>query len=412
MSNLPRIYESIIDDHLQKYADKMILLAGPRQVGKTTFGKMCLSKERYNQIYLNWDDKSKQKIIIGGLPKILESLESHKLSAQDKLKVIYFDELHKYKKWKLLLRGYQSNLESDCRIVVTGSARMEVLKKGGESLKGLCFLYHVFPISVAELIRNNPNLLYTNEPLQLDKERWDALVKFGGFPDPYLKSDMAYYNRWSASIDQQLFGEDLKNSEVLGKSIDSKKIKKLADLLKCQVSSKVNYTSSANNLNVKEEQIKSWVSQLESLYYCFEIFPWNKQVPKTICRNPKIYLWDWSGLSDEGARYENLVAVHLKKAIDFWNNNGGKYELYYLDGKMGEVDFLVTKDEKPWLMVEVKSSEENIHPALHNYISYLTEVQYILQVIGNMPYQDLDCFNTQKQEIRRVPMITFLSQLV
>ena len=406
MNKIQRIYQFIINEHLQDHANKIILLVGPRQVGKTTLGNMCLNHQEYHNIYLNWDLKKHQKLIKSGIKSIIQKFSSDALDEQDKINVIYFDELQKYKQWKSLLRGYHSKLTEDCRIMVTGSAKMEVYKTGRSSLKGICLLYRVFPLSVAEIVRNNPKRIGVNEPIKIDDDKWNALLRFGGFPDPYLTCTEAYYNKWSKDRDHLLLDQDLTD---INTSIDVKNISNLIQQLKSQVKHQVKYNTLADNFNVKEEKIKNWISLLENLYYCFSIQPWYRSKAKTLKSNPKIYLWDWAELSDQAARFENLVAIHLKKAIEFWNDNGGKYELYYLQSPKGEVDFYVIKDNKPWSLVEVKSSKDKIHKALNHFNNNL-KAPHVLQVTGDMPYEEIDCFSLDKTEV--VPMITFLSQLV
>lgn len=408
MSQIQRIYQTVIEEHLQNYGDKIILLAGPRQVGKTTLGHICLNSDKYIKIYLNWDVFEDKNKITMGLNKI-RNLIPNNIHDYGKHIVYYFDEIHKYDKWKGLLRGYQSRLNKSERIIITGSARMEVHKIGGESLKGLSFLYHVFPITVGEVVRNTPKSNDINYPLKINQEEWDSLLRFGGFPQPFLNSNTSFHNRWIRDKDHQLFEEDLRDI-LKAKEIDN--INKLTTQIKARVKHQVNYTTLADNLNVKEQQVREWIAQLEWHYYCFSIPQWNKKSDISLKKNPKLYLWDWSELSDKGAVYENIVAVHLRKAIYFWNDNGEKYELFYLWNKKAdrEVDFLITRNNNPWLMVEVKSSENNIEPALEYYSKLIGNIPHVLQVTANMPYQDIDCFSLGK--IARVPMTTFLSQLV
>jgi uncharacterized protein len=263
------------------------------------------------------------------------------------------------------------------------------------------------PLQLQSLVRLRPNKFGINEPAELDAERWDALLKFGGFPDPFLKSNQAFYNRWSKDRDAQLFEEDLKSAE---KAKDNAAIKKLAELLRFQVKHVVNYDTLADSLDYQVKDIKGFINRLENHYYCFSIQPWHKKSTKILRKNPKTYLWDWSVLSGKGARYENLVAVHLKKAIEFWNDNGGRYDLFYLTGDEGEVDFLVTKNEKPWLMAEVKSARGKTQKCIPHFINYLGDIPHVLQVVGDMPYQEIDCF--EQRSGTEVSMITFLSQLV
>lgn len=409
MDKIQRVYQTVIHHHLENYGDKIILLAGPRQVGKTTLGHMCLESDKYRKKYLSWDEKKDQEKIMNGLSTIDDTI-SYDISDQDKYTVYYFDEIHKYPKWKDLLRSWHAKLKSNDRIIVTGSARMEEYKKGGESLKGLSFLYHVFPLTVAEIIRSDPDLRDINPPKEIDNEKWNALLQFGGFPDPYLKSDILFYNCWSKDKDHLLIYDDIRDHE---KSVTIKKIEKLANSIRDRVKNTTNYTTLASYLNVKEMEIKNWISKLESHYYCFSIQRWSKKSDAKSTKNPKIYLWDWSELTDKGARYENIVAVHLKKAIYFWNDNGGNYDLYYLEDERNNknVDFLILKNSHPWLMLEIKSSnKKGVSEDLKHFKDYMKTVPHVLQVVGDMTYQDLNCFELKK--IISVPMKTFLSQLV
>lgn len=96
--------------------------------------------------------------------------------------------------------------------------------------------------------------------------------------------------------------------------------------------------------------VRRWTAALEALYYCFTVRPWFRNVPKSLRRQPKVYLWDWSMAEGDGPRAENLVASHLLKAVQWWTDVGiGSFELFYLrDKAKREVDFLVARDEQPW----------------------------------------------------------------
>ena len=129
-------------------------------------------------------------------------------------------------------------------------------------------------------------------------------------------------------------------------------------------------------------------------------------------KQPKVYLWDWALISEVGARNENVVASHLLKAVHLWQDCGlGNYDLHFIrDKEKREVDFLVTKDEKPWFLVEVKSgNNQPISKHLH-YFQQQLDVPHAFQVVFDMPYEDIDCFEYTTPI--KVPAMTFLSQLV
>ena len=165
-------------------------------------------------------------------------------------------------------------------------------------------------------------------------------------------------------------------------------------------------------INVSVDTIRRWISTLEQMYYCFIVRPWYKNIPKTLRKQPKIYLWDWSAIKDKGSRNENFVASHLLKAVHFWTDYGyGTYNLYYLrDKSKRKVDFLVTKDESPWFLVEVKSSAKRQLNQNLDYFGHLLGISEIFQIDFDSPYVEIDCFSARRSI--QVPASTFLSQLV
>lgn len=155
-----------------------------------------------------------------------------------------------------------------------------------------------------------------------------------------------------------------------------------------------------------------WLEILARVYYCFTIPPWHKNVTRSLIKEPKLYLWDWSALDDVGARAENFIASHLLKAVHLWNDQGfGEYGLHFLrDKDKNEVDFILVKNNQPWFLVEVKySPNSRIGPQLNKFPKQ-TGAKHAFQVVIDLPYEDVDCFSYTKPVI--VPAKTFLSQLV
>ncbi|MFI3242721.1 MAG: ATP-binding protein [Akkermansia sp.] len=380
---MDRIYSTLIKDSLKENR-QMLLLSGARQVGKTTITKDVLKDARY----FNYDISADALLINSGTEKIAESLDlANPLNFQ---KGVIFDELHKYPKWKSLLKGFFDLYGDKMDILVTGSAKMDTYKRGGDSLMGRYFSYRVHPLSPRELCTSAVSFEQLfQKSVDLDEHCLSRLLNFGGFPEPLLKASPRFYNRWKSTRLEQVFNEDIRD---LTRVQDIKQIRALAILLESSVGSGVNYSSLSNELNVTSDTIKSWISILESLYYVYTIRPYFKNVANSIRKQPKVYLWDWSMLKDEGAKNENFLASLLLKSVDFWTDSGlGNFELFYLrDKSQREVDFLVLKDDEPWMLVECKSSsKESLSPQLKHYQDLL-KCTYAYQICFDLPQSSLD----------------------
>ena len=186
----------------------------------------------------------------------------------------------------------------------------------------------------------------------------------------------------------------------------------MAELLKHQAGQLVSYASLSRKVGVSIDSIRRWISVLTSLYFCFQIRPWRNNISRSLLKNPKIYLTDWSLVDDPGAKHENFVACHLQKAVNWWQDLGyGTYELYYLRTKdKREVDFLVARNDKPWIIVEVKSSPHKRVSENLEYFKTRTGAQHAFEIVMDLPYEDVDCFEYDYPV--RVPAMTFLSQLI
>lgn len=403
---MKRLYETLIQQHIAENR-QMIFLAGPRQVGKTTLSKLTqqLTKDFY---YLNWDNLDHQHMIIRGPKHIMQQLGLEKLPVGNK-PILVLDELHKYSRWKLFLKGFFDSYGDHFHIIITGSAKLDIYKRIGDSLMGRYLLYYIHPLSVAELINPTLNNTEIRQPQKIKPLQFEQLLEFGGFPEPLLKANKRFYNQWGRLRYQQTFHEDIRS---LTEIHEMAQLEMLATILKNQAGNLVNYSHLAQEVNVSVPTIKRWIDSLSAFYYCFTIKPWSKNVTRSLRKQPKVYLWDWSVITDLGAKIENFVASHLLKAVHFWTDYGfGKYELYYLrDKEKQEVDFLVTKNQQPWFLVEVKYSQQNgLNKALYNFQTQ-TKATHAFQVVFDMPFIDKDCFDYKTPII--VPVQTFLSQLV
>jgi uncharacterized protein len=408
---MKRIYQTILQEHFASY-NKMVFLAGPRQVGKTTIARLVLNSlpDTVHHHYVNWDNVNDQKLILQGPSVLAKKIALDELSVSSHGKpIIIFDEIHKFSKWKNFIKGFFDTYHQQTNIIVTGSAKLDVYRAGGDSLRGRYFLYRVHPLSVAECLRAEPSEKEICAPADITNDDWHALLTFGGFPEPFLERDMRFYNRWARLTYQQLFREEVRD---LARIQEIAQLEILAEFLRAQSGQLINYDTLSLKLGVSAPTVKKWVSTLSAFYYCFTLKPWSKNVARSLIKQPKVYLWDWSAVVDEGARIENFVASHLLKAVNFWTDSGfGDYDLHFIRDKQGrEVDFLISKDKQPWCLVEVKRSREAAISKNLFVFQQQLKAEHAFQVVFDAPYVEQDCFIHHQPII--VPARTFLGQLV
>lgn len=399
MSERTRFYLSMLQDHFERNR-QMALVSGPRQVGKTT---ACRS---LGGSYLNWDNLDDRRVLVKGPAALAERLELDRLRAEPC--VVVLDELHKSAQWKALLKGFFDTYGERARVVVTGSSRLDVFRRGGDSLMGRYLLYRMHPWSVAECVRVEVPHQEIRPPVPIPPEDWEALLLHGGFPEPFLRRDLRFTRRWRSLRMEQLAKEDLRE---ITRVQELGTLETLMHILAERSSHQLIYANLAGELGVAVDTIRRWVDLLGRLHYGFLVRPWFKNVTKALRKEPKWFLRDWSGIADEGARAETLVACHLLKAVEGWTDLGfGDFELRYLrDKQKREVDFLVVKDQKPWFLVEVKTSETRLSPSLAHFQAQ-TEAPHAFQVVLNLPFENADCFAVGKPVV--VPALTLLSQLL
>ena len=389
----------------------MALMSGPRQVGKTTIARdLCrrMTSDGEPGLYLNWDNQDHRARILAGPEQMATAVGLDRLRSTPPL--CAFDELHKYRRWRDFLKGLFDTHERDLHVLVTGSARLDVFKRGGDSLMGRYFPYTLHPLSVAELVHPGADEddAIVRRPRAIETDLWSALTRFGGFPEPLSKADRRFYARWRGLRTQQLFREDVRD---LTRVQEIGQLEHLADVLRAQVGQLTSYTTLARTVRVSVDTVRRWIAILEALYWCFAVRPWHANVARALRKEPKFFLWDWSLVEGVGARAENLVASALLKAVHTWTESGrGEFALHFLrDKDKREVDFLVTRDRVPWFLVEVKvGGREPLSPSLAHFQAQ-TGAAHAFQVAMDLPFVERDCF--ARSEPLVVPARTLLAQL-
>lgn len=358
----------------------MAFLSGPRQVGKTTLAAALLPQAKY----YNYDRPADARLLSAGPDRIAEDIG---LAAPAMARRgVVFDEIHKFSKWKRFLKGFFDCHGKGLPIAVTGSARLNVYKRGGDSLMGRYFAYRIHPLSVGELEGGTLDL---ERPFRAAKpasrETVESLLRFGGFPEPFLSGSDRFCNRWRNARRDLVFHEDLRD---LSRVQDIRGIRSLAELLAGRVTGGVNYSGLATDLQVAPDTIKSWIGLLESVYEVYSVRPWFRNVANSIRKQPKVYFWDWSSVMAGGMRNENFIASQLLKSVHWWTDSGlGDFELRYVrDKQQREVDFLVVKDGEPYLLVECKTSlDEPLSPSLVHFNKVLKPRHALQVAVGADP---------------------------
>lgn len=360
----------------------MVFLSGPRQVGKTTLARELMREWGGDGVYFNWDLITDRKRLTKD-PYFFEKIPREPGTRP----LLVFDEIHKYSRWKSYLKGVYDGFAENYALLVTGSGRLNLYKKGGDSLLGRYVAIPLFPLTVGEILGKLPSWKeFSSGQLTLTRENakardaFERLLEFTGFPEPYVKANPEFYRTWSAARNQLLVREDIRDATNVR---NISQLEMLAHLLEPRVGSPLSINSLREDLDVAFETVRDWLEVLANFYYFFWVPPYSKKMNRALRKERKIYLYDWGDIASAGARFENLVALHLSKAVQTWTALGQtRAELFYLrDKEKREVDFLVVADRQPMLLVECKTTETQLAPELLHY-QQLLNVPLAIQLVA------------------------------
>ncbi|MGE5839817.1 MAG: ATP-binding protein [Deltaproteobacteria bacterium] len=381
-----------LEDRVRKdLEEKMVYISGPRQVGKTTLAKSFLGHE--TDRYYNWDRREDRKeMLLAKWPAVPST--------------VVLDEIHKYRRWKNWVKGEYDTHGDRVRFLITGSARLDIYRKGGDSLQGRYHSHRLHGFSLGELLYTQRDLPKGKEldfPETSDHETLKALLHYGPFPEPFLKKDERTLRRWRQDRLDRFFREDVRELEIVR---DLSSMELLAGMLEERVGGLLSLQSLREDLEVSHRAVSHWMDILDRLYLCYRIPPFAHRAVRSLRKAHKVYLWDWSSVPDAGPRFENLVAGHLLKlrhALE--DQEGYRVGLHYLrDASKREVDFFMTFETKPWFAVECKVRPESASPALE-YFGERIGIPYLFQIHLEGKEDVLD------GKVRLMPAARFLAAL-
>jgi len=351
-SQMKRTLSGVIVKDLPK---KIILISGPRQSGKTTLSRMITS----DYDYLNYDNTA-------------DRIRIRELSWDRQRDMVIFDEIHKMEGWKSFLKGIYDVEGLHPKILVTGSARLDRIRKAGDSLAGRYFQFRLHPFDIKEV----GNKIDPDDAME-------RILNVGGFPEPFLENDREFYNRWKKTHMDIIFRQDLIDLESVR---DIMGIETLIQLLRSRVGSPVSYSSLARDLEKDHKTVKSWLTLLETLYLIFPVRPWHKNIARAILKEPKYYFYDTGQvLADEGVRLENLVAAALHKELHRLEDvHGMETSLHFIRTKeKKELDFAVQVNNQLTHIFEVKLTDDTLSRNFNLLQKYYTETHRI-QLVKNL----------------------------
>ncbi len=333
MKTFPRLLSVDIKKDLEK---KLVLLAGPRQCGKTTFAKTLFA----HFDYLNFDNFDDKQIIL-------------KQMWNRKKDFIILDEIHKMPRWKSFLKGIYDNEGVNPKMLVTGSAQFDTFRKFGDSLAGRHFYYRLHPLDIKELV----TLGFKDSPQNI----LERLIKVSSFPDPFFNGEIEYYRKWRQTHLDVIIKQDLIDLEAV-KDIQS--VSLLVQMLRSKVGSALSINSLATVLHKDPKTIQRWLNLLEELFVIFKVTPFSKNIARSVKKEPKYYFYDTAFVEGSySQKIENVVACALLKEAHFQTDaKGNPYKLYFLKVKGGrEIDFFLHAEDadSKSFSIEVKESDQD-----------------------------------------------------
>lgn len=346
---------------LEDLTEKMVFLGGPRQVGKTTLSLHLLDGSPSHPAYLNWDLSRTKKYLLNG-----------EIPADEKL--IIFDEIHKYRDWRNLIKGFFDIYRGEKSFLITGSARLDYYRRGGDSLQGRYHYYRFHPLSLYEIMHFS------------DCNDIKHLLEYGGFPEPFLKGSKRHWKRWQRERVSRVVEEDIISLEYV-KEIS--RLKLLVQILPERVGSVLSINNLKTDLLVAFETVDRWIGILENIYYCFRVAPYGLPALRTAKKEKKLYLWDWSLCESQSAKFENMIASNLLKYCHYHEDyNGDEMSLFFIRDTQGrEIDFVVCKNKKPVFAVECKLGEASLSKHI-SYFSKRSNIPVFYQVhLGDKDYE-------------------------
>jgi len=348
----------------------MSFILGPRQSGKTTVALQQLKNEKQDKetYYFNWDRQDIRRKFRDGITWLST------LKRQNIRPFLVFDEIHKTRQWKRTLKSIYDQYRDDFRFIVTGSGRLDHYQRGGDSLAGRYDPYFLYPFTPGEIgeypTQRNLSVERLLDAAPVKADLIDLWEQTGGFPEPFLSASEAKAKSWWKQYQLRVTEEDLRDLTRL-ESVDL--MREIMHILPSRIGSPLSIQSVRQDVETSFATAKRYLHTLNQLFLTFEISPYSKRIHRAVTKEKKIYYFHHAAVSEKGARFENMIAILLNRWISEMNESAiGDYSLHYVrDQDRREVDFLITKNSKPFILFEAKQTDTSLSPSLVHYSNKL-----------------------------------------
>jgi predicted AAA+ superfamily ATPase len=370
------------------FGRQMRFIIGPRQTGKTTVAKKFLKGQNCLKLYYNWDDRKTRDRYIADYHFFVREL--YNVMPSKGRRWLCMDEIHKYPKWKNVPKDFFDSFGEENGFIVTGSARLDMMRKSGDSLAGRYFTFRLNPVTLRELTGKpfceppadaDDWIMQTLDHPTYKEKELSALLRFSGFPEPLLSTSVRFHNKWRTDYVDRLIREDMRD---LTRVQELENIATLMYLLPSKIASPLSINSLTKDIKCSFATVSNYLKAMELGYLIFRILPYSKKIVRSITKENKVYFFDWTRINDPAAQFENYIAVELKTLLELWTDAGiGNFDLHFIrdrDGK--ETDFLILRENEPWLMLEAKFSRSTIdyhHRKNKNRLGGIPFIQVVRQ---------------------------------
>jgi uncharacterized protein len=372
-----------------EFGRQMRFIAGPRQTGKTTVAKTFLKKQGCERLHYNWDERDIRNRYLKN-PHFFAS-DILNTQTESKQHILCMDEIHKYRGWKNILKDFFDTYGDDNLFIVTGSARLDLFRKSGDSLAGRYFMFRLNPLHLRECIGlskpvelpESSSELITRalDSYEYHQQELESLLAYSGYPEPYTMQSSRFFNKWRNDYVDRIIHEDFRD---ISQVHDLEKIATLMEVLTERIGSPLSINNLTGDLQCSFQTVSRYLQLMELGYLLFRVKPYSKKITRAINKETKAYFFDWTRSSTEGSRFENFVAMQWKILTDMWMDSGvGAFELRYIrtrDAK--ETDFLLLRDTKPYLLCEVKLSAGSIERHHLNHRDMILPEMPFVQIVA------------------------------
>lgn len=347
-----------------EWGSKMRFITGPRQAGKTTLSKQKLGDAQSENLYYLWDLRT-----VRNRYRDNELFFTGDADFKKKNQWVCFDEIHKMPKWKNILKAIYDTTGDRFSFIVTGSAKLNLVKRAGDSLAGRYFTFHLMPLTIREvadsIIQDNVSgeagdfIRNRLSSSSAGNDAVETLLRYGGFPEPFVRQSDKFYRKWSVDYLENVITEDI---GTLTRIAHRESVYELYNLLPEMTGSPVSENSLASHLQISPVTVKNYLKRLEDFYLGFSIRPYSANIKRSLIKARKFYLFNWPGIKDPAKRYEAFTACQIRVRLQLWSEFCGiPFELFYVRNKQKqETDFLILRDGRPWMLIEAKLTDSRV----------------------------------------------------